>query len=141
MVEDATSRGNTETISFLNENVFNNLNATKQNTMPKRVIADLFQTFCGHTPTLWASTASYDWVAIMQLYGIMVKNPDTWPYFPMDTAQLKVMFPTVKKDFSLLPWHMPKSGEHNALFDACETYVKYLSYKKYIEDNKLPINI
>lgn len=142
MVEDCKARGNLETIDFLNKNVFNQLNSTPQNTFSMKGIKNILMDYIGVNPILWTSTGSYDWVMVMQtFFGIMVHKPKDWPYMQMDTNQLKNMFPQVKKDLSLFPFSWPKEGEHNALFDACEVYAKYLSYKKFITENNLPITI
>lgn len=140
--DDAKKRGQHETIEFLNNNVFNNLGATKTNTFSLDMLTKIFVHYCGSNPVFWTSTGAYDWILIMQtFFGRMLDQPKDWPYMAMDTAQLKAMFPHVKKDMSLLPFAMPHANEHNALYDAAEVYAKYLSYKKYIVENNLPINI
>jgi hypothetical protein len=144
MVEDATNKGSQETIEFLNNNVFNNLKATKYNSFSLKIIKELVVKYVGDKPTFWTSTGAYDWVLICQLFGRMLDLPENWPYLTMDTAQLKVLFPQVEKDMSLLPYVMPtdsNNAEHNALFDACEVHAKYLSYKRHILENNLAISI
>lgn len=143
MVYDCEMRGTIDTADFLDKNVLNNLNATGLNTFNLPTILSLIKKFIGDsTPTFWTSTGSYDWVLLCQMFGRMLDLPKTYPYLPMDTAQLKRMFPNVKPDLSILPFRIPSDiREHNALFDAYEVYAKYLSYKKYIVDNNLPIYI
>ena len=76
------------------------------------------------------------------MFGRMVDKPKEYPYFPMDTAQLKKMFPQVTVDYSCMPDNSITLGcEHNALFDAYETRCKYLSYRKFVTENKLPISL
>lgn len=140
--DDAESRDQYETVTFLRENVFNQIKSTHENTFSVKAIRNILMNYCGSSPTFWTSTGCYDWVMLMQnLFGRMLDKPKHWPYLVMDTAQLKVMLPQVKKDLSLFPFPWPESGEHNALFDACEVYAKYLSYKKYITENNIPLNI
>ncbi len=38
-------------------------------------------------PEFWAWYASYDWVALCQLYGAMIDLPPTWPMFVRDLRQ------------------------------------------------------
>jgi hypothetical protein len=62
-------------------------------------------------PEFWAWFGSYDWIALVQLYGTMVDLPFTWPAFVMDLKQLCVTLgnPT-------LP--VQTGTKHNALEDA-----------------------
>lgn len=61
---------------------------------------------------LWASYASYDWVAFCQLFGKMVDLPENYPMFIHDTEQLRKILGIKVEDFPL------KNGSHNALEDA-----------------------
>lgn len=67
--------------------------------------------FVGAHPEFWAYYASYDWVALCQLYGRMIELPDTWPKYCNDLKQLAV---------SLGSPELPKQvgTEHHALEDA-----------------------
>lgn len=62
-------------------------------------------------PEFWAYYADYDWVALCQLFGIMMNLPEHYPKFCMDLKQLAVMNgnPALPKQ---------ESGEHDALADA-----------------------
>lgn len=65
---------------------------------------------------LWADCGAYDHVMLMQLFGPMVKKPDTLPYYTHDWQQeLERLDPDFK-----LRLHLPiqGSGLHNALADA-----------------------
>jgi hypothetical protein len=83
-------------------------------------IADRVRAFCLETfiyddkstkPQLWAYYADYDWVALCQLFGLMIDLPKGFPMYCMDLKQWSVMLGD--------PDH-PKqaSGEHDALADA-----------------------
>ena len=131
MVKEATKRNRRETIEFLDKNVFNNLGATTENTKTKFEIRDEIAEFVGNKPDFWASCSAYDWVLICQLFGVMLELPKSWPHFCNDIAMLKNA--VGKKEIDLTPMNRfrLKGKEHNALYDACETYCKYLTYKKY----------
>jgi hypothetical protein len=60
---------------------------------------------------VWGYYADYDWVAVAQLFGTMMKLPPHFPMFCMDLKQLSVMKgnPTHPKQ---------EGGEHDALADA-----------------------
>ena len=62
-------------------------------------------------PEFWAYYASYDWVALCQLFGTMMQLPKHFPMFCMDLKQLTVMVGNPK-----LPDQT--STEHHALADA-----------------------
>ena len=67
--------------------------------------------FVGPSPQFWAWYASYDWVALCQLYGTMLDLPKTWPMFVRDLRW--------QHDPTKLPEQGPQDGpEHHALADA-----------------------
>jgi hypothetical protein len=82
--------------------------------MPRADIAYDILEFSGHNPEFWAYFASYDWVALCQLYGRMMDLPRHWPMMPMDVQQLRVLMGVAQ---------LPKqeSTAHNALNDAIWT--------------------
>lgn len=70
-----------------------------------------FVTETGRKPSLWAHYASYDWVALCQLYGRMLDLPDAFPRFAMDFR--------VAQDLSgVKPPSQSKVNSHHALIDA-----------------------
>jgi len=72
---------------------------------------EIFQ-FVGRYPEFWADHASYDWVALCQLYGPMVDLPDTWPMFCRDVEQYR-------HEVGVRPFEVWVAGKpHNALRDA-----------------------
>ncbi len=78
---------------------------------PRAVIARDIIEFAGREPDFWAYYADYDWVALCQLYGTMLRVPDGWPKLCLDIKQEahrlgNPRLPLVGKD------------EHNALLDA-----------------------
>lgn len=86
--------------------------------MPRSKIADKFSAFTDnsyhgppHVDEVWSYYADYDWVAICQMYGTMMKLPNHFPQFCMDLKQLSRMLGNPKH-----PEWLP--GEHNALVDA-----------------------
>lgn len=74
-----------------------------------QIAADLIN-FAGRDPEFWAWFASYDWVALCQLFGPMVDLPANWPMYCLDVRQLMHAAgdPEIIKP--------PKT--HNALHDA-----------------------
>jgi len=66
------------------------------------------------TPEFWADYASYDWVALCQLYGRMIDLPAGMPMFCMDLQQT-LTEKRIRR--SELPRQDPET-EHNALADA-----------------------
>jgi hypothetical protein len=40
-------------------------------------------------PEFWADYASYDWVALCQIFGTMMEKPDGWPAWCRDVQQLR----------------------------------------------------
>ncbi len=65
-------------------------------------------------PELWADHASYDYVALCQLYGRMIELPSGMPYYTMDLQQLLAHMGQRRSD---LPRQDPEL-EHHALEDA-----------------------
>lgn len=62
-------------------------------------------------PEFWAYYASYDWVALCQLFGRMIDLPEGWPMFVRDVKQLAEELGDPR-----LP--AQKKGAHHALSDA-----------------------
>lgn len=78
----------------------------------RRLIAAEIITFIGkEQPEFWAYYASYDWVALCQLYGTMMEVP---PHFPMYCRDLQQMVQHL--GYPLLP--IQDTPEHHALNDA-----------------------
>ncbi len=84
----------------------------------RHALAKKVEAFCkGNTtqtkwdePEFWADYASYDWVALCQLFGRMMDLPKRWPMFCNDFQQLCAQH-----------GHTPKQqteGLHDALADA-----------------------
>lgn len=73
---------------------------------PRAEIARQIVEFVGDAPEFWAYFASYDWVALCQLYGTMMDLPPGWPMYVRDVKQ--VIGDGVKLHIN----------EHNALADA-----------------------
>lgn len=67
------------------------------------------------TPEIWADHASYDWVALCQIYGRMIDLPRGMPMFCMDLMQDLRQQGIRRPD---LPKQDPKTV-HDALADAC----------------------
>lgn len=141
MEKDAVERGSEETIEFLNNNVFNNLNSNKSNTLQMKSIKRILVEYLGEAPILWTSTGCYDWVLFCQLFGRMLDLPEGYPFSCKDTAFLKSMFPDVQVDKSKMKKYTEAGEEHNALYDAYEVRLKYWAYKNHIDKNKIPIKI
>lgn len=80
------------------------------NAIPRARIAFEILQFVGKKPEFWAYYASYDWVVLCQLYGLMVHLPSSWPRWCRDIKQLCVSVgdPKLQK----------LNGEHDALVDA-----------------------
>lgn len=90
------------------QNVFPYLHGRKT---PSMTIAREIVEFMGEGPEIWAYYADYDWVALCQLYGLMIDLPKGWPMFCRDVKQLA--------DSLGNPALPPQPlTEHNALSDA-----------------------
>lgn len=68
----------------------------------------------GAQPEIWAYYASYDWIALCQLYGRMIDLPTS---FPMYCRDLKQTMDERKIGSEFLPVQDP-STEHSAIEDA-----------------------
>lgn len=81
--------------------------------LPRRVIAADIRRLVGPDPEFWADFASYDWVALCQLYGTMMDLPQGWPMFCRDLRQLM-------ESAGVRSVQLPQQHEtaHNALHDA-----------------------
>ena len=74
-------------------------------------------------PEFWADYASYDWVAVAQLFGTMQDLPAGWPMRVMDVQQL------ADHVAELTGWHpeLPEPAVgHNALNDALNVRQRYM---------------
>jgi hypothetical protein len=96
---------------WVHKNVIPHLTGEKK---PRKQIAEEIISFAGDSPEFWAYYASYDWVALCQLFGTMMDLPKTWPMFVRDLQQ-------VRADRGIV--HLPEQvgTEHNALADALWT--------------------
>ncbi|SFJ68488.1 3'-5' exoribonuclease [Methylobacterium brachiatum] len=72
------------------------------------------QIFAGPKPEFWAYYASYDWVALCQLYGRMIDLPDGFPMFVRDLQQAIMLSGRGKPPEQT-------HGTHDALEDALWT--------------------
>lgn len=81
-------------------------------TTPRVQVAREIIDFAGVQPQFWAYYASYDWVALCQLYGTMMDLPKGWPMFCRDLRQVTADMPT-----QAIPMQHV-DDEHNALADA-----------------------
>ncbi|MBP33211.1 3'-5' exoribonuclease [Methylobacterium sp.] len=66
--------------------------------------------FAGSAPEFWAYYASYDWVALCQLFGTMMELPHSWPMFVRDVQQWRSELGN--------PDLPAQENEHDALADA-----------------------
>jgi hypothetical protein len=81
-------------------------------------IASGIMDFAGEDPEFWADFASYDWVALCQLFGPMIDLPKGWPFFCRDVQQLR-------KQLGVPKFTVIQHGEHNALSDARECKARH----------------
>lgn len=79
-------------------------------TRARAYIAAEIIEFVGDDPEFWAYYASYDWVALCQLFGTMMDLPKGWPMYVQDLKQLVVRYGNSRLK--------PNTGNHNALKDA-----------------------
>jgi len=85
------------------------------------ICAALLEFIGNDKPEFWADYASYDWVALCQLFGTMMDLPEDWPMFCMDVQQLRW---TQRSPCKKVP--VPESARpHDALADAWECKWKY----------------
>jgi hypothetical protein len=118
-VSSEFDRAKAEAHPFVSANVLPHIEGYPQT--PRAEIARQileFVTVEGEEPEFWGDFASYDWVALCQLYGPMVNIPNTWPYFIRDVQQFRRMLGVAK--FSASGYY-----EHNALGDARECKGRY----------------
>lgn len=89
---------------------------------PRAQIAAEIVDFAGADPEFWAYFASYDWVALCQLFGTMMDLPKGWPMYV--------------HDFKVLAgpeYRMPENAlgqEHNALADAVQLKAEHLALER-----------
>lgn len=102
----------------------------KYSSVPRSQIAQDIVAFVGDEPEFWADYASYDWVALCQLYGPMVDLPKGWPYFCRDIQQFRAMLG--KRGFE-----ESGSDEHDALSDARQCKDRFLILKRIAETHKM----
>lgn len=101
----------------------------KQNVIPHLTGKLTFQSdmqreiveFAGEKPEFWADYASYDWVALCQIFGTMMQLPEGWPMYCNDIQQLRNLH--VGGGFKIPV--APNKNEHNALADAKDCKAKY----------------
>lgn len=100
------------------KNVYPKLPKSPEFWKPRSTIAnDVRELLLGETleqPEIWADFASYDWVALCQLYGPMIYLPSGLPMFCMDLQQY-LRHAGIRR--SELPRQDPAT-EHSALDDA-----------------------
>lgn len=79
----------------------------------------------GPHPQLWARWGAYDHVALMQLWGPMVRKPDGLPYYTRDIEQV---IDSLQESGRELELPRQDDGEHNALASARHNMIvaKYL---------------
>lgn len=79
--------------------------------------------YLGKPPEIWADYASYDWVALCQLWGTMMDLPKGMPMFTHDIQQYR-------NQLGVRETELPKQaeGQHNALADArhCKVLLEFL---------------
>jgi hypothetical protein len=100
---------------WVRENVLSSLPAYgSPEWMQHSEIGPRLREFCEPGPGLpefWGYYADYDWVAVCQLFGSMMKLPPTFPRFCRDLKQMSCDVGS--------PKHPPDPiGAHNALVDA-----------------------
>lgn len=77
-------------VPWVRENVWPHLQGGTA-LKPRAEIASEIIAFAGLKPEFWAYYASYDWVALCQLFGRMIDLPQDWPRFVMDVKMLHVL--------------------------------------------------
>lgn len=81
----------------------------------RRKIAEELVEFAGASPQWWAYVSAFDWVALSQLYGPLVKRPQGWPFGAFDIAQ---QFCLAGMSGKPTDWVPAPVHEHHALADA-----------------------
>lgn len=97
---------------WVKENVYPNLNKTRENIISADQIAQEVLDFIGkEKPEFWGYYADYDWVVFCQMFGAMINLPKGWPMYCNDIKQYSKQLGDIQ---------LPKqiSTEHNALSDA-----------------------
>lgn len=78
----------------------------------RRTIADEVEAFVGRSEVeFWAYYPSYDWVCLSQLYGPLVRRPESWPKRCRDVAELAAYVGDVERP-------PEPANAHDALVDA-----------------------
>jgi hypothetical protein len=84
-------------------------------------------------PEFWADYASYDWIALCQIFGTMLQLPDGWPMFCRDVQQAREELTRGSRETIVWPAraavHLP---EHYALNDArdCQDRFDYIEAER-----------
>ena len=76
-----------------------------------REIREDILSFVTGEPEFWAYYAAYDWVIMCQLFGTMMRLPESWPKYCLDIKQVMHMK-------GIRSVQRPEGGDHNALADA-----------------------
>ncbi len=84
----------------------------------RKTIGEEIVEFVGPSPEFWGDFASYDWVALCQIYGTMMDLPQGWPFFIRDVQQFRKMLGVEK--FTVL-----EGPEHDARHDARECHARW----------------
>jgi hypothetical protein len=95
---------------WVRENVIDHLSGGDA-VKDRETIAREIMEFAGEQPEFWAYYASYDWVALCQLYGTMMWLPNSWPMYCRDIKQFR-------DSLGHPPMPEQKDAEHHALADA-----------------------
>jgi len=104
----------------------------------KTVIAREIESFLtvDGEPELWAWYGAYDHVALMQLWGPMIKKPENIPMYTNDLRQVVHMYgldnPSVSEPIPSMPGSENKA--HHALHDARELKWRY----NYVRSETVP---
>lgn len=86
--------------------------------MPRVALREALLDFLGEDPVLWAWYASYDHVALCQLWGSMPDLPRVLPRFTLDVRQLW-------EHLGRPPLPAQPPGKHHALDDARHVRARY----------------
>jgi hypothetical protein len=109
--ETADAKWLVEESDWLRENVKPHLKHCT--AWPNSYIGKEIVAFAGPNPEFWAYYASYDWVALCQLFGTMMDLPEGWPMFVRDVQQWRSELGN--------PDMPAQDNEHDALADALWT--------------------
>lgn len=108
--ETETAQYDARRSDWLKANVLPHLTGLSAEKTKSQIRKDLIE-FAGGKPEFWAYYASYDWVALCQIFGPMLDLPKGWPMFVRDIKMVADAQGNPK-----LPEQA--SAEHNALADA-----------------------